>query len=88
MQKPVVNHIKPQKTASNMISTNDGNFYTLREAADKAGMTYEGIRSAIRANRLAAFEIRGVTAVREDHLEEFLAPAPKNLAATEHAGVQ
>jgi hypothetical protein len=71
-----------------MIRTIDGNFYTLKEAADKAGMTYEGIRSAIKANRLAAFEIRGITAIREDHLEEFLSPAPKNLAATEHQGVQ
>lgn len=71
-----------------MIRTIDGNFYTLNEAAEKAGMTYEGIRSAIKANRLAAFEIRGVTAVREDHLEEFLTPVPKNLAAVDHQGVQ
>lgn len=64
-----------------MIQTIDGNFYTLKEAAEKAGMTYEGIRSAIKAGRIQSFHVRGASAIREDHLDEFLTPVPKNIAS-------
>ena len=55
------------------VSTSEKNL-TIGQAADIAGLTYEGIRSAIHNGRLPAIKRIGRYEIRPDDLQKFCEP--------------
>lgn len=70
-----------------MIPNFEEKFYSVGEAAEQAGMSYDGIRTAIHTGRLRAYKVVGRVKIKASDLEEFLRPVPI-VPETETEGVQ